>query len=36
MHTAAAIARLDDWRNTLALIHAALARLSPDILASNR
>jgi putative aminopeptidase FrvX len=26
-HTAASIARLDDWKHTLALVHAALARL---------
>jgi len=32
LHTAASIARLEDWKNTLALVHAALARLTPDIL----
>lgn len=26
-HTAASLARLDDWKNTLALVHAALTRL---------
>jgi len=36
LHTAAAIARLDDWKNTLALIHAALFRLPPDLLSINR
>lgn len=36
MHTAASLARLDDWKNTLALVHAALTRLSPDILAVER
>jgi putative aminopeptidase FrvX len=35
-HTAASIARLDDWKNTLALIHAALKRLTPELLASAR
>ena len=36
LHTPAAIARLDDWKNSLALVHAALARLTPEILASAR
>jgi len=35
-HTAASIARLDDWKNTLALLHASLSRLTPDILATER
>ena len=35
-HTAASIARLDDWKNTLALLHAALRRLTPELLASER
>lgn len=35
-HTAISIARLDDWKNHLALIHAALSRLTPDLLASER
>jgi endoglucanase len=35
-HTAASIARLDDWKNTFALIHAALMRLTPELLASAR
>ena len=35
-HTAASIARLDDWKNSLALLLAALTRLSPKILASGR
>ena len=34
-HTAVSIARLDDWKNTLALVHTALLRLPPDILASR-
>ncbi|MFA5873719.1 MAG: peptidase M28, partial [Anaerolineales bacterium] len=35
-HTAASIARLDDWKNTLALLHAALKRLTLELLASER
>ncbi|HEY5270751.1 MAG TPA: M20/M25/M40 family metallo-hydrolase [Anaerolineales bacterium] len=35
-HTAASIARLDDWKNTLALLHTALRRLTPELLASER
>jgi tetrahedral aminopeptidase len=35
-HTAVSIARLDDWKNTLSLLHAALTRLSPEILKSER
>ena len=31
-HTPAAIARLSDWKNTLALLHAALKQLTPEIL----
>jgi endoglucanase len=31
-HTAAALARLDDWRNTLRLVHAAIARLDRSVL----
>jgi len=30
-HTAAGLARLDDWKNTLGLIHAALTRFTPHI-----
>ncbi len=36
LHTAASIARIDDWRNTLALVHAALARLDEHILSTDR
>ena len=36
MHTAAAIARLEDWQHTYALIYQALLRLTPDILAGER
>jgi putative aminopeptidase FrvX len=35
-HTAASIARLEDWKNTLALIHKALTDLTPNILKSER
>jgi len=35
-HTAASIARIDDWKNTLALLHAALRHLSPRLLATDR
>jgi putative aminopeptidase FrvX len=35
-HTTASIARLDDWKNTLALVHSALTRLTPDILSIER
>ena len=35
-HTAAGIARLDDWANTLHLLHAALSRVTPELLAGER
>jgi len=35
IHTAAAIARIDDWKNTLALLYAALNRLTLDILTTD-
>jgi putative aminopeptidase FrvX len=35
-HTAISIARLEDWKNSLALLHAALARLTPELLATER
>jgi putative aminopeptidase FrvX len=35
-HTAVSIARLADWENTVRLVHAALGRISPEILASER
>jgi endoglucanase len=35
-HTAAGIARISDWKHMLALMHAALAGLSPQILAQDR
>ncbi|MCL4531072.1 MAG: M42 family peptidase [Chloroflexi bacterium] len=31
-HTAMSIARLDDWKNTLALLHTALKRITPALL----
>jgi tetrahedral aminopeptidase len=31
-HTAASISRLSDWQNTLALVHAALTNLTPEVL----
>ncbi len=36
MHTAAGLVRLDDWKNQLALIHAALSRLSPAVFNEDR
>jgi putative aminopeptidase FrvX len=35
-HTAASIARVEDWQNTLSLLHAALERLSPAVLDEER
>jgi endoglucanase len=35
-HTAAGLARLSDWRNTVALVQGALERLSPEILSVDR
>ncbi|MGE5223958.1 MAG: M42 family metallopeptidase [Omnitrophica WOR_2 bacterium] len=35
-HTAASMGRLSDWQNTLTLLHAALSRMTPDILSSDR
>lgn len=35
-HTAASIARLDDWVNTMRLMHAALSRVTPNLLAGER
>jgi putative aminopeptidase FrvX len=35
-HTAASIARLEDWQNTLSLLHAALSRLTPAVLSQER
>jgi endoglucanase len=35
-HTAVSLARLDDWANTLSLLHTALGRITPDLLAGER
>jgi len=35
-HTAIGLARIDDWANTLRLLHAALIRVTPDLLAGER
>jgi endoglucanase len=35
-HTAISVARLEDWKNSLALLQAALTRLTPELLASER
>lgn len=35
-HTPLLISRLDDWQNTLALLHAALVRMPADLLAVER
>jgi putative aminopeptidase FrvX len=36
LHTAVAIARRSDWENTMALVYAALASFTPEILAVER
>lgn len=35
-HTGSMMARLNDWKNTLALVYNALERMSPDILEADR
>ncbi len=35
-HTAISVARLEDWKNSLALLQAALANITPELLASER
>jgi len=35
-HSAISISRLDDWKNTLALVDAALQRLTPDLFNEER
>jgi len=35
-HTAASIARLDDWKNSLALLHAALNQITPELVKTGR
>lgn len=36
LHSPASVARLEDWQNTLSLVHAALQRLSPDLFSIDR
>jgi len=36
LHTAASIVRMEDWKNSLALVHNALSNLKPDILVDER
>ena len=36
LHSPATISRLADWQNGLALVHAALLRLNPDVLKEDR
>jgi endoglucanase len=36
LHTAAGIARLADWKNTLALLYTALSTLTPDVFSAER
>ncbi len=36
LHTAAGIARLSDWRNTLTLLHSALSNMTPSLLSNPR
>ncbi|MCX6081065.1 MAG: M42 family peptidase [Chloroflexi bacterium] len=35
-HTAVSLSRVDDWKNTLALLHAALKRITPALLTQER
>jgi len=35
-HTSTLVVRLDDWKNTLALVQAALRRIGPNLLAAER
>lgn len=35
-HTSTLVMRIDDWKNTLALLTAALKRITPDLLAEDR
>jgi putative aminopeptidase FrvX len=32
LHTPASLIRMDDWANTLKLVHATLSRITPDLL----
>jgi endoglucanase len=36
IHTFASIVRIEDWQNTIALLQAALARLTPEVLREER
>ena len=36
VHTAASVARLEDWENTLRLLYAALSRVNSELLAKER
>ncbi len=36
LHTAASLARLEDWSNLIALVHAVLCALSPQVLSVER
>jgi endoglucanase len=35
-HSAASIARIDDWQNTLRLLHAALSSMTPNLISGER
>ena len=35
-HTAISLSRVEDWKNTLALLHTALGRISPALLSGER
>lgn len=35
-HTALSLSRVEDWKNTLALVHATLTRITPELLAQER
>ena len=35
-HTAISVSRVEDWKNTLLLLHAALRRITPALLSSDR
>jgi endoglucanase len=35
-HTSTLVSRVDDWKNTLALMQAALGRITPDLLKKSR
>jgi endoglucanase len=34
-HSPVSIARVDDWKNTLSLLHAALTRITPQLIANR-